>query len=379
MRVLVVNTDYESYVAALYRERPGLAERASEEQLRQRFDTLFGLADFYSEALRALGHEAKDLILNLAPAQRQWARERGLAVRERRRWAWHPSPLGVPVPLYRRDPAWLEEVLAAQVRDYRPDLFYSMSLDDLGTPFLKRIRDSVGLAVGQHASPHSRLDVSGYDLIFSSIPSFVQHYRALGIPSERLRLGFAPRVLSSVVRGPKRHDVVFVGGLGGPHDRRTRLLEALCRAVPVKVWGYGRERLRWGSPLRAVHQGPLWGKAMYQVLADARIVFNLHIDLAGPHANNMRLYETTGVGSFLLTDWKEDLRDLFEPGREVAAYTDLDDCLAKVKHYLAHEDEREEIARRGQERTLRDHDYRRRMEEMLAIVGPRLRAKRSAA
>ena len=29
------------------------------------------------------------------------------------------------------------------------------------------------------------------------------------------------------------------------------------------------------------------------------------------HANNLRLYEATGVGAMLLTDWKPDLAELF--------------------------------------------------------------------
>src|SRR5205814_10664694 len=128
--------------------------------------------------------------------------------------------------------------------------------------------------------------------------------------------------------------------------------------------------------IRARHQGHVWGRDMYQALADAKIVFNRHIDIAGPWANNLRLYEATGVGSFLITDSKENLAEIFEPGVEVAAYRDGRDCLEKVDYYLRHSEEREAIARRGQERTLRDHGYLRRMEEMIAIITPYLRERR---
>ena len=39
-----------------------------------------------------------------------------------------------------------------------------------------------------------------------------------------------------------------------------------------------------------------------------------------------------------------------------------------MNHYLAREDERHAIARAGQARTLRDHTYRRRMEELVEIL-----------
>jgi spore maturation protein CgeB len=82
----------------------------------------------------------------------------------------------------------------------------------------------------------------------------------------------------------------------------------------------------------------------------------------------MRLYEATGVGTLLLTDEAKNLGELFEPGREVVTYADADDLAEKVRHYLAHEDERSAVARAGQERTLREHTYAERMRELVAIL-----------
>ena len=86
------------------------------------------------------------------------------------------------------------------------------------------------------------------------------------------------------------------------------------------------------------------------------------------HANNMRLYEATGVGSLLVTDAKQNLAELFEPGREVVAYCDADDLVEQARHYLAHEDERRAIAAAGQARTLRDHTYAVRMRELAPML-----------
>jgi spore maturation protein CgeB len=111
---------------------------------------------------------------------------------------------------------------------------------------------------------------------------------------------------------------------------------------------------------------------MYRLLRDARISLNRHIAEAEGHANNMRLYEATGVGSMLLTDEGSNLSELFEPGREVVTYAGVDDLIEKARHYLAHEDERLTIAQAGQARTLRDHTYEVRMGELAQILGSRL-------
>jgi spore maturation protein CgeB len=121
---------------------------------------------------------------------------------------------------------------------------------------------------------------------------------------------------------------------------------------------------------------------MYQRLRDSRITLNRHgevvarfgqggvgvIDVAKNAANNVRLFEATGVGTLLLTDRKDNLSDMFEPGKEVAVYASADECVETIRYYLDHESEREAIARAGQERTLRDHNYDVRMQELGEIL-----------
>jgi spore maturation protein CgeB len=114
--------------------------------------------------------------------------------------------------------------------------------------------------------------------------------------------------------------------------------------------------------------GEAWGLEMFRLLASARTVLNRHIGAAGQYANNMRLYEATGVGSLLVTDAKKNLPELFEPGREVVTYTGSDELVAQVQRYLADEDARREIAAAGQARTLRDHTYAVRMRELATIL-----------
>ena len=50
---------------------------------------------------------------------------------------------------------------------------------------------------------------------------------------------------------------------------------------------------------------------MYNILSRTKISFNRHINVAENNANNMRLYEATGMGSLLLTDKKDNLMKTF--------------------------------------------------------------------
>jgi spore maturation protein CgeB len=95
--------------------------------------------------------------------------------------------------------------------------------------------------------------------------------------------------------------------------------------------------------------------------------------LTGREAGNMRLFEATGVGAFLLTDFKDNLDTLFAPDREVAVWRSIDDCLKAIEHYLADEKGRAAIAQTGHARTMTQHSYRRRAAEILELVD-RIRA-----
>ena len=108
---------------------------------------------------------------------------------------------------------------------------------------------------------------------------------------------------------------------------------------------------------------------MYQTLRRSRITLNSHIDMAGREAGNVRLFEATGVGAFLLTDFKDNLHTLFDLEHEVAAWRSIDECVANIARYLADDAAREEIAKAGQTRTLGTHTYRQRTQEIMGIVG----------
>ena len=107
---------------------------------------------------------------------------------------------------------------------------------------------------------------------------------------------------------------------------------------------------------------------MYQKLYESSITFNNHIDISSQYASNMRLYEATGVGTCLLTDWTPDLFELFEPDVEVVTYKTVDEAIEKVRYLLVNDNERKEIAAKGQRRTLEKHNFDLRAKQLDQII-----------
>jgi spore maturation protein CgeB len=365
VRVVILDTYYPAFLDDLYSTRPELSEQPYREQLGSLMEYCFGTSDAYSEHLQELGHQAVEIVANCVPLQRSWARENGIR-------------LGLS---WRRQ--MLSRVAARQIEQFDPDVVYVQDMGWMAPAELRRLRSGGRrLIVGQIASPPPPVDhLRAYDLILTSFPHFVERFRALGVWSEYFPLGFHERVLERLRAGgvspdpsaDRPHAVAFVGGLSpNVHRAGTAMLERLAHSTPLEVWGYGVDALPDESALRARHHGEAWGLDMYRVLANARIVVNRHIDVAEGYANNMRLYEATGVGAVVVTERAPNLSDLFEDGSEIATYGEAEELESKVAHLLQHDDERLRIAGAGQTRTLSTHSYRLRMAELVRILEQRL-------
>jgi hypothetical protein len=357
MRVLIVDTCYPAFLDAHYAEQPSLVDASYEVQWRALMDRFFGTCDSYSHYLGKLGHEAHEVVANCQPLQRAWARERGIQLKTRIR------------------PFRDQSLVVEQAEEFQPDVVYAQDLNALGPRLLRALRERSRLLVGQIASaPPSRRKLAPYDLLLTSFPHFVPKFRTRGFASEYFRIGFDPRVLRHIRNEAPTQEVAFVGGLAhGPHAAGNQLLERAAHRTPIDFWGYDANRWPADSAVRRRYHGEAWGLEMYRVLARSKIALNRHIDVAEDQANNMRLYEATGVGTLLITDAKRNLSDLFDPGEEVVEYDDEDDLVEKIQYYLGDEAERTRIARAGQERTLREHTYEHRMRELINILTGYLR------
>lgn len=341
-----------------------MADQSYATQLRVLMDQCFGTADYYSDNLTKLGHEATDVIANCRPLQTQWAKEHNLPLKYTITYRPYHR---LRVPWIQKN--WLYPVLWAQIQEFQPDVIHFHDPARVDSNFLREIRPNVRLITGQIASPvPAGADFSQFDLMLTSFPHFVARFIEQGLASRYFRLGFEPKLLSRLTERRPEYPVVFVGGLSGSHSGRTKLLEEIAHSQPLSLWGYGIESVGANSPLRSRHRGQAWALDMYSILRSAKIALNHHIDVAENYANNMRLYEATGVGTLLLTDQKENLSALFTPGQEVVAYSSPAECVELIEYYLTHEDERFAIAQAGQQRTLAEHTYGHRMQEYLDII-----------
>ena len=343
-RCVFLNTYYDGFLNAQYSKWPDLKGCDYQKQKDVLQAECFGDSDFYSEGLKKHGWNTQDLIVNCGALQQAWALEKNF------------KGEGLLIAL-------------EQIRRLSPEVLYLQDLN-LATPeFLSAIRPFTKLIVGQIASKvPPQIDLQGFDLLFSSFPHFVRDFRKRGITAYYQPLAFDPRVLQDKKQQGKFHEVTFVGTLSADHSRRMEFLEKLQTHMPFDCWGYQISPLAKESRMHERYQGEAWGREMFALLQASFITLNYHVDAAEQCANNMRLFEATGCGALLITDYKENLQDLFDVGREIVAYRSLDECVDLIRFYGHHRDEAQQIAKAGQARTLRDHTYEIRMGQTAEIL-----------
>ncbi len=80
---------------------------------------------------------------------------------------------------------------------------------------------------------------------------------------------------------------------------------------------------------------------------------------------NMRHFEITAAGGFLLCYHQPEIEEHFKVGEECDTFRSEHELLEKIQFYLEHSERRHEIALAGQRRTLCNHLYSHRLGEML--------------
>ena len=355
-----MDTYYNEFLNGFYSEQSSHKDDSYRGAWRDLMDQCFGTSDFYSANLKELGWEAHEVVANCVPLQRKWARDHNL-----RLWAGYPVQCWLG-----GTKQWLSAVVRAQIKWFKPDVLYVQDLSWPDRQLLLWAKSKVPLLVGQHASLVARdLTFDLYDLVVSSLPNVLNLALGHGAAGEYLKLAFEPKILNRLHRYHNPWPVVHVGGYGLIHNERNTLLEKVANQIRIDFWGYGVENLRKESPVRKNYHGEAWGLKMHEIRHNSLIVLTGHIsEVADRFANNMTLYEATGVGACLVTDLKENLPRIFEPEQEVVTYRHAEECGEKVRHLLDHEEERAHIAKRGQERTLREHNYHQRMKELVSIL-----------
>ena len=210
---------------------------------------------------------------------------------------------------------------------------------------MRNLHPSVYITSDTHLGYDYRLNkAKEFDHVFCNQIRAVEEFRRDGVKAQWLPHAVEPEAYPNKPAAIKKWDIGFVGYV--TFRKRVDMLDRMFREYP-DFW---------------------FGQRLFEECAEiyrkSRIVFNT----AAVDDINMRCFEATATGSFLLTEWVPTLFECFDTERHMAAYKTMDEAVDKARYYLDHEFERNEIAKAGMEHALSRHTFAHRCKTILEAV-----------
>lgn len=81
-----------------------------------------------------------------------------------------------------------------------------------------------------------------------------------------------------------------------------------------------------------------------------------------------RVFEVMGVGGFVLTNWQEEIPELFVEDKEIVTYKTPEELIDKADYYLKHEDKRVRIGVNGYRKVKERYTYEHRLDKIISII-----------
>jgi len=192
----------------------------------------------------------------------------------------------------------------------------------------------------------SRPAAAAYDLSLVGNVAEVETYHSWGVqnvewtPLGMMRGTYDPTLTEEQILNGQRDIDLFmlIDRLSAP--RRARM-DAMGAAFPnAHFYGRGWPRgfLSWDQQIDHLHR--------------AKIGPNFH-NSTGPI--NLRTFYLPACGVMQICDNKSHLGRVFELDREIVGFDTVDECVELCRYYLAHDDQRREIAVAGWRRAMRDY------------------------
>jgi spore maturation protein CgeB len=177
----------------------------------------------------------------------------------------------------------------------------------------------------------------------------IPRYLAWGLNYIKLQLSYDPREhFPPPASWSDANRTRKVSYIGSPHDDRPNFLRTLIEEhkLPVTISGPRWKKFLGKAELKRYTNGGMLKDAEYR-----ENIWKSKINLAfvTQDENDVahKAFEIAACGGFLLALRTPGHEACFEEGKEAEFFSSIEECADKIRYYLDHPVEREEIARRG--------------------------------
>lgn len=84
----------------------------------------------------------------------------------------------------------------------------------------------------------------------------------------------------------------------------------------------------------------------------------------------LRIFDIMSVGGFVLSNWQEEIPELFDEGKEIVTFKTPEELLEKADYYLSHDKERQQIGINGYKKIKKCYTYEQQIRKIISILYP---------
>lgn len=259
--------------------------------------------------------------------------------------------------------------LIEMARMLQPQLFFVYKGTFVTAEALKAIKETGAVAINVYPDTqfilHSSMLIETmrlYDWVFTT-KSF--HVEAPPVGIDAIRISFLPHGFDPEVHRPVnldahdsklyRADLSYIATWTIGKERLIGRLRELAPEITMKIWGNQWERATTDlGP--GVMRHPVLGFEYAKAIRGGVICLAAHSEQMGDATQadlvSARTFEIPATGGFMLHERNAEVARYFQEGRECAMFEGLDELAHKVRYYLQHRGERDQIAAAGRARCL---------------------------
>lgn len=274
------------------------------------------------------------------------------------------------------------ELLVDTASWFKPDVFLAFKGPFIETRTLNILRDAGICVYNYYPDPTpfqydktTPTSIWDYDCVFYTKwrwrnQDFVKKFRqSVFVPHGYDPELHRPRPADTIDIGAYGHDVSVIGSHSSHKEKIVDDLISMMPSLDLVIWGDRWKQQCQSQRLKRHIQGhALTGTLYAKAICSAKINLALMIGIPPglEDQTTTRTYEIPACGGFMLHERSPELLALFTENQEVACFESKEELAAKVEYYLAHDHERNEIARAGYRRCVPAYSYDNRMAQILS-------------
>lgn len=147
---------------------------------------------------------------------------------------------------------------------------------------------------------------------------------------------------------------------------RTHILNTLAEKYDVALYTLDKNTKQLNNKVRIL-PGVSYDREVSKIYLQNKINLNITLHCIETGASQ-RIFDVMAAGGFMMSNYQQELAELFVPGKEIVLYHNMQELEELVEYYLTHDEERERIARNGQKKVLECHNYHEKLQNVIQFI-----------